>query len=93
MEQSVEMSAKNRTGIDRSPVDSQQMIDAAQTTPPSSSGDESALAALDSVYIQSAEPVGSVPIPGTLKGVAQTILQKLTGKNPEVLIDKLGERL
>lgn len=93
MEQSVEMSAKNRTGIDRSPVDSQQMIDAAQTTPPSSSGDESALAALDSVYIQSAEPVGSVPIPGTLKGVAQAILQKLTGKNPEVLIDKLGERL
>lgn len=34
MEQSVEMSAKNRTGIDRSPIDSQQMIDAAQTNPP-----------------------------------------------------------
>jgi len=93
MEKSVEMSAKNRTGIGMSPVDSQRMIDAAQATPPSSSGDESALAALDSVYIREAEPVGSVPLPGTLKGVAQATLQKLTGKHPEVLIDKLGERL
>jgi ferritin-like protein len=93
MEQSVEMSAKNRTGIGMSPIDSQQMIDAAQAAPPSSPGDESALAALDSAYIEEAEPVGSVPIPGTLKGAAQATLNKLAGKNPEVLIDKLGERL
>lgn len=93
MEPSVEMSAKNRTGIDMSPVDSQQMIDAAKTTPPSSPGDETALAAVESSYIQEAEPVGSVPIPGTLKGAAQATLNKLAGKNPEVLIDKLGERL
>lgn len=93
MEKSVEMSTKNRTGIGMSPVDSQRMIDAAQATPPSSSGDESALAKLDSVYIQEAEPVGSVPMPGTLKGAAQTTLQKLAGKHPEVLIDRLGERL
>ncbi|WP_434150913.1 hypothetical protein ACR2R6_05150 [Methylocaldum gracile subsp. desertum] len=90
---SVEMSSKNRTGIGMSPVDSQRMIDAAQAAPPSSSGDESALAKLDSVYIREAEPVGSVPPPGTLKGMAQATLQKLTGKHPEVLVDKLGERL
>jgi len=93
MEKSIEMSVKNRTGIGMSPVDSKQMIDAAEATPPSSSGDESALAALDSVYIREAEPVGSVPPPGTLKGAAQATLQKLTGKHPEILIDKLGERL
>jgi ferritin-like protein len=93
MDPSVAMSARNRTGIGMSPIDSQQMIDAAQATPPSSQGDASALAALDSAYIEEAEPVGSVPLPGTLKGVAQATLGKLTGKNPEVLIDKLGERL
>lgn len=93
MEKSVEMSTKNRTGIGMSPADSQRMIDAAQAVPPSSSGDESALAALDSAYIRESEPIGSVPAPGTLKGMAQTTLQKLTGKHPEVLIDKLGERL
>jgi ferritin-like protein len=93
MEQSVEMSARNRTGIGMSPIDSQRMVDAAQATPPSSQGDASALAMLDSAYIEAAEPVGSVPIPGTLKGAAQATLSKLAGKNPEVLIDKLGERL
>lgn len=93
MDPSVAMSARNRTGIGMSPIDSQQMIDAAQATPPSSQGDASALAALDSAYIEEAEPVGSVPLPGTLKGAAQATLNKLAGKNPEVLIDKLGERL
>jgi ferritin-like protein len=93
MEQSVAMSPKNRTGIDMSPIDSQTMIETAEQTPPSSSGDESALAALDSTYIREAEPLGSVPIPGTVKGTAQSMLNKLSGKNPEVLIDKLGERL
>jgi ferritin-like protein len=93
MEQSIAMSVRNRTGIGLSPIDSQQMIDAADQTPPSSQGDETALAALDSDYIRSSEPVGSVPPPGTLADAAQTVLGKLTGKNPEVLIDKLGERL
>ncbi len=93
MEKTIEMSTRNRTGIDMSPVDSQTMIDTAEKTPPSSSGDESALAALDSTYIREAEPVGSVPVPGTLKGLAEATLNKLGGRNPEVFIDKLGERL
>ncbi|HYE37444.1 ferritin-like domain-containing protein [Methylocaldum sp.] len=93
MDQSIEMTMKNRTGIGMSPVDSQRMIEAANNTPPSSSGDESALAMVDSTYIQGAEPVGSVPMPGTMKGAVQAAVNKLTGKHPEVLIDKLGERL
>jgi ferritin-like protein len=92
-QQAVEMSMKNRTGIGMSPIDSQQMIDASEHAQPSSPGDASALAAFDSQYIREAEPVGSVPVPGTVKGAAQTMLNKLGGKNPEVLIDKLGERL
>jgi hypothetical protein len=90
MEKTVEMSARNRTGIAMSPVDSQDIIDMAEQTPPSSAGDESAIMALESTYIQEAEPVGTVPIPGTLGGGAQAIANKLAGRNPEEFIDKLA---
>lgn len=83
----------NRTGIDMSPLDTQELISAARAARPSSEGDEQTLAAYRSRDIQEAEPIGTVPVPGTLKGLAQTVMQKLTGKKPEVLIDKLGERL
>src|SRR5690606_31980390 len=35
----------------------------------------------------------SVPLPGTVKGAMKTGMQKLSGRNAEVFIDKLGERL
>jgi hypothetical protein len=44
-------------------------------------------------YVHEAEPIGSVPPPGTLRGMVTTGLNKLSGRSPEVLIDKLGERL
>lgn len=83
----------NRTGIDMSPIDTKELISAARAARPTSEGDEQTLAAYRSRYIQEAEPIGTVPVPGTLEGLAQTVMQKLTGKKPEVLIDKLGERL
>ncbi|MCL7422554.1 MAG: ferritin-like domain-containing protein [Methylobacter sp.] len=93
MNQPVEMSMRNRTGIDRSPADSQKMIDAANAYMPSSKGNGSALMDMESGYIQEAEPVGTVAIPGTLKGAAKATMQMLAGRNAEVLVDKLGERL
>jgi bacterioferritin (cytochrome b1) len=93
MEHSVKMTMKNRTGIAMSPMDSEDIIDAAQNTPPSSSGDKFGFTSVENSYIETAEPVGSVPPPGTLKGAAQAALGKFSGENPEVLIDKLGERL
>lgn len=93
MERSVEMSVRNRTGIGMSPIDGQLTIDMAEHTPPSSAGDETTPRMIESAYILEAEPVGSVPVPGTLAGAAQTVANKLMGKNPEVFIDKLGERL
>jgi hypothetical protein len=84
---------KNRTGIDMSPIDAKEMIALAKITPPSSKGDEQAIAEMRSQYIREAEVIGSVPPPGTLKGVASTAMEKLTGKNPEAFIDKLGCRL
>ena len=89
MERSTEMSTRNRTGMSR--LDSQLTIDMAEHTPPSPAGDTTALQAIESTYIREAEPVGSVPVPGTVTGAAQAIANKLTGKNPEVFIDKLGE--
>lgn len=93
MNQPIEMSMRNRTGIDRSPVDSQKMIDAANAYMPSSRGNGSALMDVEARYIQEADPVGTVAIPGTLKGAAKATMQMLAGRNAEVLVDKLGERL
>ena len=44
-------------------------------------------------YIEESGSIGTVPPPTTIKGAAVTVLQKITAKNPEVLVDKLGERL
>jgi len=84
---------KNRTGIDMSPIDAKEMIALAKATPPSSAGDEQAIIEMRSQYIREADVIGSVPPPGTLKGMASTAMEKLTGKNPEAFIDKLGCRL
>ena len=86
-------SGMNRTGIDMSPIDIEELLNGVNASKPSSDGDETTLASYRSSYLQEAEPIGTVPAPGTLKGVAKSGMQKLTGKKPEVLLDKLGARL
>src|SRR5262249_55574852 len=44
-------------------------------------------------YENEAEPVGTVPVPTTLKGALETVMTLIKGKAPVVLLDKLGERL
>lgn len=82
----------NRTGIDMSPLQSKEMIKGGQDVAPAEDG-KSALAATMREYVQMADAVGSVPMPGSLKGALVSLKDKVTGKNPEVLINKLGERL
>lgn len=82
----------NRTGIDMAPRLGSEMRDNEKTAP-SSSGTAATLAAHRAHYIASASPIGSVPIPATLKGVATALAKKLTGTHPETILDKLGERL
>jgi hypothetical protein len=82
----------NRTGIQMSPKDSKEMIEAAQSAIPTSEGDHMSLALLRADYIADAEPVGTVPPPGTLKGVLKSGMDMMTGDRPQVLLDKLGER-
>ncbi|MFO7189345.1 MAG: ferritin-like domain-containing protein [Pseudomonadota bacterium] len=43
--------------------------------------------------IAETDRVGSVPLPGTVKGAVKAGMQKMMGRNAEVFIDKLGERL
>jgi ferritin-like protein len=82
----------NRTGIQMSPKDSKELISAAQNALPTSEGDHMSLAMLRSDYIRDAEPVGTMPPPGTLKGALKSGIEMMTGDRPQVLLDKLGER-
>lgn len=83
----------NRTGMQMSPLDSKKMLEVTGMTRPSSQGDGEAMAELRRQYARNAEPVGTVPAPGTLKGAAKSGMQALTGRRAHVFIDKLGERL
>ncbi|KYF71764.1 hypothetical protein BE11_50060 [Sorangium cellulosum] len=83
----------NRTGMDMSPMDSKELVVGARIMPPSSAGDDSAIASVMAHYARREERVGTMPPPGTLKGAVKTALQALKGEAPLVLLDKLGERL
>lgn len=88
----------NRTGAQMSPKDVKQMQrDAGQLMQLQDTqvqvGSEFDAIEMRLKAIQEADPVGSVPLPGTVKGAMKTGMQKLSGRNAEVFIDKLGERL
>lgn len=83
----------NRTGLQMSPLQSKQMLERVDDTTAEPLVDGEALAEVRNSYIMEAEPLGTVPAPGTAKGMLKTGAQMLTGKRPQVLIDKLAERL
>lgn len=84
----------NRTGIQMSPFDTSDMTSPLpDTMPEPMPGEDTALAEMRSRYITESDPVGSVPIPGTMKGMVSTGASMLTGNQPHILLDKLGERL
>lgn len=92
MEKSTRM-GRNRTGIDMSPIHSKEMISNSESALLSSEGNSQSISAVERQYIQESEPVGSVPMPGTMKGALKSAMKKASGRNPEMLINKLGERL
>ena len=83
----------NRTGIHMSPIDSRAMQDVEQTLAGVDSGDESAMADMRTDYIITADALGSVPLPGTFTGAFNMGVHMLKGDRPQILLDKLGERL
>jgi len=94
MQQATKM-GMNRTGVQMSPLATPELLKAIDEFQPAVEGrdDGAAIAQLRVEYASEADRLGSIPPPGTLRGAMTTGVRKLTGKNPEVLIDKLGERL
>ena len=84
----------NKSGIATSPVEAKRLIEGAEKlTPDASLPADPAMARMRMEYTAEAEPVGTMPPPASLRGVASTALQALKGNKANVLLDKLGERL
>lgn len=83
----------NRTGIATSPRLSAEMVEGMQEFPPNVAGDEIAIATERQRMALEGEPVGSVPPPATLAGMASAAVQGVRGNHPVQFVDKLGERL
>ena len=81
----------NRTGMKASPSDARKLLEVRelQASVPAPELDHVALRA---GYLVEAEPVGSMPPPPTLKGMAGTAMKALSGKKMPVLLDKIAER-
>jgi ferritin-like metal-binding protein YciE len=96
MEDATRISLKNRTGLQMSPGDSQELLEAtsggdfASTSLPDA--DRNGLAETRAEYLAEAGPLGSVPAPVTPVGMVQSAAKMLTGARLQVLMDKLAER-
>lgn len=84
----------NRTGKDTSPKLSTEMVEGTEELMPKratfATDGEATRTRLQ--YAEEADPIGTVPPPGTVKGAAKTAMQALKGHKATVFIDKLGER-
>jgi rubrerythrin len=89
----------NRTGVQMSPKHTERMLDGMEEFEPTAPDEQPSaiedmpLAATRLEYIEAADPLGSVPAPGTVKGAVVAAANTLTGRRPQVFIDKLAERL
>lgn len=91
MEKSATIGA-NRTGIDTSPIQSKEMQAGMDQYAPGSGGGDS-IEGSRRVEIEQSRRLGSVPLPGTAKGMLKSMLEKFTGHQPATFVNKLGERL
>jgi rubrerythrin len=51
------------------------------------------IAAFERSYLEEADPLGSVPTPGTAKGAFKSLMKAASGRRPQVFMNKLGQRL
>jgi rubrerythrin len=93
MKKPTDLGFKNRTGIGTSPEETKELVDATREFPPSSEGDETAIARVLESYVEEAAPLGTMAPPNSLKEAAKTALKALQGERATVFLDKLGERL
>lgn len=83
----------NRTGAAMSPVHSKAMKEGALQLTPKQPDVGELRTRIEQQYLDAANQLGSVPVPATLKGMFKSTMEKATGRNPEVFINKLGQRL
>jgi rubrerythrin len=83
----------NLTGIAAAPQRSQEMLTGMDEFPPTSQGSAHNVAQVRIAYAREAEPLGSVPLPTSLKDKMQTAAKAVMGESPVLFMDKLGERL
>lgn len=83
----------NYTGIHMSPLDSVDLIYITEKTTPDVKGGLEDLTKAREEFIEESECIGSVPIPGTLRGAVNKALDALTNNNMVMYLDKLGERI
>lgn len=91
MEKTSQLGA-NKTGIDMSPLMTKDML-RTEGLYLGETGEAEAHEAMQSFYLKDADALGSVPLPGTVKGAVKSTLKMATGHHPEAFINKLGERL
>jgi rubrerythrin len=82
----------NRTGIDMSPIQAKAMRQGSEQ-PGAGPASHKAMDQIRSVYLAEGETVGSVPLPGNFTGALSSLKEKAKGNAPELLINKLGQRL
>jgi hypothetical protein len=94
MQDATRISLKNRTGMQMSPGDSQELLEAtggqyAEGLPDS---EHDGLAETRAEYLAEAGPLGTVPAPVTPVGMVQSAVKMLKGDRVQVFMDKLAER-
>lgn len=85
----------NRTGMQMAPQQAKEMLDNTELDVEGADIDTNGqgIAEMRADYIREADPLGSVPPPGTMKGAVKSGIKMMKGRRPQAFIDKLGERL
>lgn len=83
----------NKTGVQMSPLQTKAMLSDDKIITRGQPGDDTAMAQLRESYIAETEGLGSIPVPGTMKGMSSMAVNMVTGNKPQILLDKMAERL
>lgn len=83
----------NKTGIATAEENTQKMLEANTRWAPEGGPDDSLSDKDRQIYIIEAESIGSIPPPSTIQGILKSGINKVMGERPEMLMDKIGERI
>ncbi len=83
----------NRTGTARAPRLCQEMLEGNREFNPTGKTDGKIVATVRGDYSKAGFVLGSLPPPASVKQVGKSAVKAITGESPNLVIDKLGERL